>query len=265
MANKIDIERNLYIEDAHLYDLDNRDLLKKDIPFYLDYAKKVKGPILELACGTGRVTIPLAEAGHEIWGLELSDSMLEVLNKKIKDLPTPAKGKIHLVKGDMSNFKIDRKFPLIIIPYRSFQILYDEKLENSCLHNVFNHLSDDGYFIINIGNFERIKENTWEKEEEVLDWENIDLKTGNTVSRHHIIRGIDEEKNIVFITKVYRIKKRDVLVEKIEKQIQWKYFYEDKIKRLLESNGLKIIKEMGSYDGKPIQEGTEFIFICRKI
>jgi ubiquinone/menaquinone biosynthesis C-methylase UbiE len=55
----------------------------EDIPFYVEYAKKSGGPVLELGCGTGRALIPIAKAGIEIWGLDISKSMLEIAKKEV--------------------------------------------------------------------------------------------------------------------------------------------------------------------------------------
>lgn len=55
------VQPNLYTKAAFLYDFDDRDIVKSDIPFYLEYAAKYRGNILELACGTGRVSLVLAE------------------------------------------------------------------------------------------------------------------------------------------------------------------------------------------------------------
>jgi SAM-dependent methyltransferase len=257
-------DQNLYINDAHLYDLDNRDELKRDIPFYIEFAQKINEPILELACGTGRLTIPLAEAGHEVWGVELSTQMLEQFKIKISNLPQEISGKIHLFQEDMSEFSLDRKFPLIIIPGRSFQLLYKEETENSCLKHVLEHLTDDGYFIVSIADFVGGRENVWVNNEEVFDWENVDPKTGFKVRRTHIKKEIDTHKQIIYPQKNYYIMKYDNLIEKIVKRSPWKYFSLTQIRNLLISNGFNIIKEMGSYDEKPIGEGSEFIFISQR-
>ncbi len=63
------------------YDLTNRDIVE-DIPFYLNQVRKYGEPVLELACGTGRITIPLAEQGIQITGLDITDSMLAQAKKK---------------------------------------------------------------------------------------------------------------------------------------------------------------------------------------
>jgi SAM-dependent methyltransferase len=263
-----DISDTLYSNDAYFYDLDNREPLKVDIPFYLGCASKISANsrILELACGTGRITIPLAKAGHEVWALEYSEAMIDVFEDKLKNLPEETASKIHLIHGDMSNFEMGQKFPLILLPARSFQLLLDEDKEISCLKDVHRHLSEDGTFIIDIANFfgGQIKEKEWVSEEEFFDWENIDPKTGYKIRRTHIRKKIDLERKILYPQKNYHIFKDDGAVEKIVKQAAWKYFSEKQIKNLLVSNGFKIMEEMGAFDGKPINKGSEFIFICRK-
>jgi SAM-dependent methyltransferase len=262
------ISDTLYSNDAYFYDLDNREPLKVDIPFYLGCASRISANsrILELACGTGRITIPLAKAGHEVWALEYSEAMIDVFEDKLKNLPEETASKIHLIHGDMSNFEMGQKFPLILLPARSFQLLLDEDKEISCLKNVHAHLSEDGTFIIAIGNFigSKEQENAWVSKEEVFDWENTDPKTGYKVRRFHINKKIDTNKQIIYPQKIYHISGDDGTEEKIIKQSSWKYFNEKQIKNLLVSNGFTIIDEMGSFDDKPINKVSDFIFVCRK-
>lgn len=263
------LNNNTYSRDAGFYDLDPRDILKVDIPFYLEYAAKLKSDILELACGTGRITIPLAEAGHSVWGLELSETMLEQFKNKMRGLPKETIANIHLVQGDMSDFQIPREFsfPLVILPCRSFQLLYDEEKEIACLKNVYAHLSENGYFIIDIGNFipNKEKEAQWVSDEEFFDWENSDSISGIKIKRTHIRKEIDTLKQIIYPQKTFYITKTGGAIEKIIKRSPWKYFFENQIRNLLITNGFKIIEEMGYYDGRPISEkNPEFIFICQK-
>ncbi len=261
-------DKNLYLNDARFYDLDPREFLKADIPFYLRFAAKTRGPILELACGTGRITIPLAEAGHETWGLEYSETMLELFKIKMTGFPKLTTDKIHLVQGDMSHFQLDREFPLIILPCRSFQLLYDEEKENACLKTVYSHLSGNGFFIIDIGNFipNKEKEGEWVSNEEFFDWENSDPQTGCKIQRTHIRKEIDMVRQIIYPQKTYRITKPDGAIEKVVKRSPWKYFFEDQVKNLLFANGFKIVEEIGDYDGRPITEkNPEFLYVCQKV
>lgn len=261
-------DQNLYVNDARFYDLDPRDFLKADIPFYLRCAANIGGPILELACGTGRITIPLAEAGHDVWGLEYSETMLEQFENKMTGLPKETADKIHLVHGDMSHFQLDREFPLVILPCRSFQLLYEEDKENTCLKCIYSHLAGNGLFIIDIGNFipNKEKEGEWVSGEEFFDWENSDPKTGDKIQRTHIRKEIDTARQIIYVQKTFRITKPDGTIEKVVKRSPFKYFFENQVRNLLVANGLKIIEEMGYYDGRPISEkNSEFFFVCRKI
>ncbi len=260
-------EKNLYANDAQFYDLDPRPVTTVDIPFYLDRVSSLKGDILELACGTGRLTIPLAEVGHDIWGLEFSETMIRQFRQKLSEMPQETAERIHLSHGDMSKLALNRHFPMILLPCRAFQLLLDEELEHSCLKAIHQHLTDDGTFIIDIGNFIGIKgkERSWVSEEEFFDWENTDPKTGYKIKRTHIRKEIDVDRQIIYPHKYYRVTKDDGSVETVVKRSPWKYFFADQIRALLTSNGFKVLEEMGSYDGKPItDDGAEFIFVCKK-
>jgi len=104
---------NSYSNSAHLYDLDNRGLVKDDIPFYLDYAAKTSGGnILELACGTGRITIPLATDENNVWGIDLSENMLAQFKSKLEVLPLKIAERIHISKMNMFSFDLHKRFPI---------------------------------------------------------------------------------------------------------------------------------------------------------
>ncbi len=133
-----------YNEFADLYDELSLGL-KGEIGFYLKEAKKAKGPVLEVACGTGRILLPLLEAGIDIEGFDISEKMLSVLKKKAKQ-----KGlKANVKKSDMRSFKSRKKYDLIFVPYRSF--LHIEKSEDQIktLKNFKKHLKKEGKLILN--------------------------------------------------------------------------------------------------------------------
>jgi ubiquinone/menaquinone biosynthesis C-methylase UbiE len=133
-----------YNEFAELYDELSMGL-KGELEFYLKEAKKAKGPVLEVACGTGRILLPLLEAGVDIEGFDISEKMLSVLKKKAKQKGMRANVK----KSDMRNFKSRKKYDLIIVPYRSF--LHVEKTEDQIktLKNFKRHLKKGGRLILN--------------------------------------------------------------------------------------------------------------------
>jgi 2-polyprenyl-3-methyl-5-hydroxy-6-metoxy-1,4-benzoquinol methylase len=145
----MEIIKNRYVNSANLYDLDQRDNVA-DIPFYTEYAKRQNGNILDLGCGTGRVSIELAKLGYFVTGLDLSEQMLEIYKNKINDLPEKIQEKIEIITGNMAEFKMDTKYSLIIAPFRAFQALTKENDIQNCLKCIKDHLDGNGIFIINV-------------------------------------------------------------------------------------------------------------------
>lgn len=118
----------------------------KDHSFWIEQARKRGRSILELACGTGRISIPLAEAGFDVTGIDLSESMLETARVKAID----ARVKVAWIKGDMCHFHLNRSFSLIILAGNSFCHLHTLTDMESCLAAVRDHLLPDGRFIIDL-------------------------------------------------------------------------------------------------------------------
>jgi SAM-dependent methyltransferase len=140
---------DIYADFAPFYDLYSADR-GEDIPLYLELASSAPGPILELGCGTGRVTIPLAQAGHEVLGLDVSESMLEIAVCKLRQLPLEISRRIRLEKMDMRRFRLGRRFGLVIIPWYSFNYLLDHRDRIACLKAVRQHLAPGGTLALDL-------------------------------------------------------------------------------------------------------------------
>src|SRR5271165_7218240 len=91
--------------------------------FYDAAASLSGGPVLELGCGTGRMLVPLAQAGLHVTGLDISQRMLERAAEKRARLEAAQHDRVRLVQGDMTLFDLGEQFPLVIIPFRPFQHL----------------------------------------------------------------------------------------------------------------------------------------------
>jgi SAM-dependent methyltransferase len=116
--------------------------------FYRDLAGRVGGPILELASGTGRLTIPLALDGHEIVGLDASHPMLRSAREKADAEDV----EITFVHGDMRDFSLGRIFALVIISCNSLGHLTQNEELKSCLRSVARHLAPGGLLAFDIVN-----------------------------------------------------------------------------------------------------------------
>lgn len=129
-------------------------LNESEINWYKNHARQTGGPILELACGTGRLLSELAGIGYDITGIDLSSKMLEIANANIGKLPAGTKNKITLVEGDITNFDFDRQFGLIFIADNSFRELRAKEAQISCLKAVYRHLSPQGVFLLTVRRFD---------------------------------------------------------------------------------------------------------------
>ena len=115
-----------------------------EVAFYLEMARGIKTPILELGCGTGRVAWELAKAGHEVVGVDNALPVLERARKKQSDYARDVGSRIRFEMGDICNIELDEKFSLILAPYRVFNHLVSEQEQLSFLANVKRHLARGG-------------------------------------------------------------------------------------------------------------------------
>jgi SAM-dependent methyltransferase len=91
-----------------------------DLGLWLELAGRERGPILDVGAGTGRVSIELARAGHQVVALDLEPAFLAVLAERAGDLP------VTTAVGDARSFALDRRFALILAPMQTVQLLGGE-------------------------------------------------------------------------------------------------------------------------------------------
>ena len=125
--------------------------LSADIPFYVNAACEAGSTVLELGCGTGRITIPIAESGINIIGLDSSNPMLEIARRKSQSLNSTC-GDIKFVHADMRDFTLStrEKYNLVIIPFRGFLCLLTVEDQIKTLSNIKRHLAPNGKLIFDI-------------------------------------------------------------------------------------------------------------------
>jgi SAM-dependent methyltransferase len=128
---------------ADLYDLEySHDY---DVPFWLSLAEREGGPIVEWGAGTGRLAVPLAGAGFEVTGVELSERMVQEGRKK--------GGNVEWVHGDMRSAKLGRRYALAVCAFNSFLCLLSVEDALGFLHNVREHLEPGGLLGIEVSAF----------------------------------------------------------------------------------------------------------------
>ena len=140
------VSNSLY-GDGQMYDAMN-DSLVSDTQFYLEEFKDENSQILELACGTGRISCALAKDNKSITGLDLSERMLEQARKKSAQMNL----NIDWHLGTMTNFNLNKKFDAIFVGYNSVHHILTNQDFKNFLECVKAHLKPDGRFLFDIFN-----------------------------------------------------------------------------------------------------------------
>jgi SAM-dependent methyltransferase len=115
-----------------------------DLPFYVDLAAQSRDPVPEIACGTGRVLLPIARRGIEIRGADNSRPRLDVLTQNLAGESQAVRNRITGHEGDMRSFRLNQKFPLVMIPFRPMQHMFTVEDQVAALKTAAAHLTDTG-------------------------------------------------------------------------------------------------------------------------
>ncbi len=119
-----------------------------DIPFWLEEVRSSGGKALELACGTGRVSIPLLKAGVDLTCVDYSAGMLNQFRRKLNDsgLRCP------IFCQDIAELDLSSRFDLVFIPFHSFSEIVDRQRQMLALQRIHSHLKENGMFICTLQN-----------------------------------------------------------------------------------------------------------------
>lgn len=131
---------------ADLYDACIR--FDEDIPFFLDACRDVRGLVLELMSGTGRVSLPLLESGIRLTCVDASEAMLAVLREKLaeKGLSTP------VLLEDITQLELPPTFEMALLPFHSFAELLEESDQRAALASIHAALMPGGRFLCTLRN-----------------------------------------------------------------------------------------------------------------
>jgi ubiquinone/menaquinone biosynthesis C-methylase UbiE len=146
--------------DLKRYDLFGWDyeyinpLTEKEVAWYVKYAKETGGPVLEMACGSGRLLLLLAEAGFECDGIDICDEMLTIAHKRISAARPDVKFRIRLHKLDMTDFQLDRRYGLAIIADNSLRDLATIEKQFACISRAYDHLRPGGRLLVTLRCFD---------------------------------------------------------------------------------------------------------------
>lgn len=244
-------------EAAKFYD--SNPTTPDDIPFYQRLIPFPDATILELGCGTGRVTLPLIRFCQYIHGIDLSPAMLAISHEKLRDAGIPD-SKARVEVGDISDFHLGRTFDFIIAPFRVIQNLETEQEIDGLFHCIHDHLASGGSVILNAFRPNRDPEDLrkqWIRDEEIIDWE-VPVEGGKLVCLDRRPR-MDKEKLILYPELIYRRYEGEKLTEEARLRLIMKCYYPQAFEQLIIDHSFTIINRWGGYAGEMYGGGPELV------
>jgi len=238
---------------------------RPDLDFYLDFSRSVGGKILELGCGTGRILIPIAAAGCQIVGLDLSRYMLAKCQEKLRNQPEEVQKRVRLVCGNMINFELRETFSLIITPFRSFQHLVSVGEQLACLRCVNRHLTIKGRLILDLFQVDprRMYDPVYTKESE--DFSEIKLPDGRKFRRSHRIVAFHRAEQYNVIEMIFYVTYPNGRTERLVQAFPFRYFFRYEVEHLLARSGFRVVNLFGNFDKSLLTDDSpEMIFVAEK-
>ncbi|MBD8071565.1 class I SAM-dependent DNA methyltransferase [Bacillus sp. PS06] len=246
-------------DDPNLYDKENEHYIP-ELPFLLEWAGKIQGTIIDLACGTGRLTIPMAKKGYKLIGVDLHQGMLNHAITKSTQLNLP----IDWFKQDCTNLNLNVKSKLIYSVGHSFQHFLTNEEQDRLLTSVNNHLEENGIFIFDTrfpSAEELLQPRTEEYWRTYMDSETQEKVDVYTISDYDSLQQI---QHYITIRK-YKNKEGEVIKEK-RTNIRLRYVYPKEMERLLYANGFEIVNVYKDWNATPLSyDSNDMIYVCRKL
>jgi ubiquinone/menaquinone biosynthesis C-methylase UbiE len=249
------------------YDLRERggpgSILDGDVEFYLAQARKTGGPVLDVACGTGRVAFPLAHAGVDVTGVDRAPGMIAIARAKQRE---SGLSNVRFVRGDMSRFDLrGRRFRLAIVAYRAFQHLLTPAAQRACLTRIHRHLAKQGRLVVHL--FDPRLEFC------VPDCPPLagrrptahDPATGRDVFLEVTDRITDPVTQTFSEIWRWRVLQNGTVVETFDDELRLRWTYRYEMRYLLEVCGFKVVGEHSDFKGSPPRYGAELVFTCVRL
>lgn len=242
---------------AALYDLDNDAPLSAggpgsdDVEWFRALALRSGGPVLEIGCGTGRISVPLALDGHRVVGLDRSAAMLARARRR-----SGATLEVEYREGDARVLALGEKFQLVVIAFNTF-LEFEPEERAACLGSVRAHLGPRGRVALDV--FQPDPTGIPAAEGVVVeDWTRRDPLTGHEITKFTSSR-TSAERTLVSVR--YDEVGDDRSVRRIQRRLTLHHLYRREAELLFARAGLPIESVHGDYDGSPADEHSARLLI----
>jgi len=241
---------------ARFYDLIYHQIRDAaDADFFQNEACRANGRVLEIGVGTGRHFLNALNRGANIYGIDVSESMLNQLYDRLN-----RNEHYRVSLQDMIDFRFDFKFDLIMAPFRVIMHIPDKADQLKAINNVYDHLEKDGRFIFDtfIPDLKQLISGL----ENVTDFEG-EYEPGKKVRR--IVSTKPDLLNQLINVNFRMEWDENGILEQDEWTTPMRYFFRYELEHLVERSKFRKYKIMGDYNGNELnQDSKEFIVVCQK-
>ena len=238
--------------------------ITEDIPFYVEEALRSGGPVLELGCGTGRVSIPTAQAGIAVVGVDLSQEMVEEARENAKKAGLDPELCTFLAQ-DMRELSLEGPFPLATMPYRSFQWLLSVADQRGALERVYHYLSPGARLIMDL--FVPHLEMLVEDDSEPFVVKDVpDSATGHRLRLLFQNRWdhLHQINNALLIAQ--EVDGAGEVVKEVSRDIQVRYTFRYELQHLLEVCGFRVLEVYGGFQRQELTEESEnMVWVAERV
>ncbi|MFL5680434.1 MAG: class I SAM-dependent methyltransferase [Chloroflexota bacterium] len=257
-------------DDAALYDAEISGF-RDDVPFWESVVDERRpNRVLELACGTGRLLVPIARRAlaadprAHVTGLDVSEPMLARAREVVAADPSIA-GCIDVVAADMATFELGSTFDLIVLGFNSFSFLTDLDAQLACLERVKRHLAPGGTFGIDL----IVPQVAWLAISEKVAPHRLEIDHRDPAPDirrmlRFVTERYDPHRQVEDDLYTYEIEKTDGTVERRTSDLAWSMIFPQQLELLFRASGLTVTHRFGDYDRSPFtRRSRQYVWLAR--
>lgn len=263
-AHPVDLGAFEHYADAALYDYEYRRR-RADVRWYRDLARRVLGDggtILELGAGSGRVTVPLARDGHRVIAVDHSAPMRAALEARRARLPPSVRDRIEVRAGDLRDFSVGKRFPLVIAAFNVLEHLYTRVELDACLRAVRRHLAPGGAFAFDV----QLPDAAWLARDPSKRWARTRFTHPTTGRRvwYSTSHDYDPISQIAMIRLYYTPDPADGGGDEHVVLLSQRKYFPAELEALLAFAGLRTVERHGDFSGAPLGPNAESqVLVCK--
>ncbi len=254
-----------------LYDQVPAYVARGDVSFYLQEAAETGTPaskVLELGCGTGRILLPLARAGHHVTGVDSSASMLESCRTKLALESPETRSRVAIRQADVRDFAVplgegdarEGGYTLAIAPFRVLQHLTSPSDQLRCLATIRQHLRPAGRLVFDVFN-PHYPLMTSDRSAEAEETPELALPDGRHMRRAVRVLGVNWREQISDVELIYYVRSKTGAEQRIVQGFPMRWFGPAELEHLLARAGFRVTVMYGNFDRSALRDSSPEIVV----